>query len=146
MRKRMAILAAAWLASVAAAQVSVTPGVIRSGDTVIDANGIHTPTATIGGGAIRKRGGDMVIRTNGNRRRIACGGGALSVAGNGNLLDVEGCRRLTLEGNGNIVNAHFPMPGRVAVLGNHNRLSWSAAPGARVGVSNLGTGNTVSGR
>ena len=147
MRHTLSLIAASALAAVAGAQTSIGNGVIRSGGTVIDANGVHTATADIGAGGVRAHGdGGTTIRTNGNRRHVVCGGGALSVDGNGNILDVEDCRRLTLNGNDNIVNAHFPAPGQALVAGNHNRLAWSAAPHVRVGVSNLGTGNVVNGR
>lgn len=142
----MICLAGVAFGGAAVAQVSIGNGVVRSGGAVIDADGIHTGTADVGRGGIRSRGGATTIRTNGNRRRVACGGGALAVEGNGNILDVEDCRRLTLDGNGNIVSAHFAGNGRAAVMGNRNRLTWSAAPGAKVAVSNPGSGNVVSQR
>jgi len=135
----------------AGAQVSVGPGGVRAGSTVVDSTGVHTGRTDVtargvstraGGG----RGAGTVIRTNGGDRRVDCAGGRLTVDGNNNRVSAVGCAAIALNGNGNTLSADFPAPGRLTVLGNRNRVTWHAGPRVRVGVSNLGNRNSVARR
>jgi hypothetical protein len=140
----MRILVLLALATPAAAQVSIGPGGIRSGDTVIDERGVHTNGVDVGGGGVRTGGGrGTIVSTNGGRRSLSCGGGALTVNGNANRLNVRDCARVTVNGNRNIVDVSFGRTGRLGVFGNRNQVRWSAPPRAQVSISSPGTGNTV---
>ena len=136
-------------ASPAPAQLSIGPGGVRSGNTVIDSTGVHTAGADVTSGGVRARRagpGATIIRTNGGTRAIDCGGRSLTVDGNSNHLRVTNCASVTIDGNANDLSAGYAAAGRLSVLGNHNRVSWHAAPGVRVAVTNLGTANTVGRR
>ena len=134
-----------------AAQVSVGPHGVRSGNTVVDGTGVHTGTTSVtsGGVSVRgapRRGSGTTIRTNGNRRSVDCAGGALEVDGNANHLTVTGCTAVTVNGNVNELRIDYPASGRLDVMGNRNRVTWRAAPGVRVAVSAPGTRNVVTRR
>ena len=134
------------IASSAAAQTSIGPNGIRSGNTVIDSSGVHTATADVGSNGVRTHGstlGGQTILTNGRTRSIDCGGKALTVEGNGNHLTLTHCSAIQIDGNSNVATARFDEPGRIAVNGNRNAVSWAAPPQVRVSASNVGTRNSV---
>lgn len=134
------------LASTAVAQTSIGPNGIRSGSTVVDSRGVHTDTTDVDSTGVHDRTGPgaTVIRTNRNTRAVTCSGRPLNVAGNGNHVSASGCSTVYVNGNDNIVAAAFTRSGRLSVMGNHNRINWTAGPGVRIAVSNLGTGNQVA--
>lgn len=130
----------------ALAQVSIGPHGIRSGDTVIDAGGIHTATADVGPHGIqghRGSSGGTTISANGQTRSVDCGGGTLTVDGNGNHLTVSNCATVAVNGNGNEVAAAFAQSGRLSTMGNRNTVRWHAAPSIHVAIANPGTKNVV---
>ena len=131
-------------ATAVSAQLSVGPQGIRSGNTLIDASGIHTNGTDVTSSGVRSgRGSGTIIRTNGGHRSINCGGGMLTVDGNSNHLAIRDCRSVTLNGNVNELDASFTRDGRLAIMGNRNIVRWSAGPKIRVAISNPGTRNVV---
>ena len=108
------------LAVPAAAQVSIDASGIRSGNTRIDASGVHV------GGPDHRRGGggDTTINGNDGDRTVRCGGGRLTVNGNRNRITALDC-------------------GSIVLSGNRNRLRYRNGTG-RTGVTNVGNGNSVS--
>lgn len=46
-------------------------------------------------------------------------------------------------GNGNTITVRFSLPGRLAVAGNRNDVSWRASKGTRVSAAVTGTRNSV---
>ena len=141
----VAPLMLAGLAVPAAAQVSIGPNGVRSGGTVIDARGVHTAGADVTGSGVRTgHGATTTISSNNGDRSVDCRGGVLSVEGNGNRLEVTHCRSVGVNGNGNTLAVRFDAPGRIAVMGNRNRVTWRAAPAVRVSVTNLGTHSEVT--
>ena len=148
--KTLALLAiAAMCVEPALAQVSVGPDGVRSGSTRIDSMGVHTPGADVTSAGERARSGSRggtIVRTNGGRRAIDCGGHSLQLDGNSNQFEVANCSPVTINGNGNVVAARFASSGRLSVIGNRNRVTFSALRGVRVGTSNLGTRNVISRR
>jgi hypothetical protein len=146
-----AAIAATLCIAPAGAQVSVGPGGVRSGNTVIDARGVHTRGADVTAAGVRtrapggRRGRESVnIVTNGGRSSVDCRGGTLAVDGNRNRVQAANCRAVTVSGNDNVVVAAFSQRGSLSVPGNRNQVSWRAAPGVLVAVSNLGNRNAVS--
>jgi hypothetical protein len=87
---------------------------------------------------------DVVIRTNGKTRQVDCHGSTLTVDGNANRLKVVRCPKVMVDGNGNGLTVTFSEPGRLALLGNRNRVAYRAARGVPVRVSDVGTGNRVT--
>jgi hypothetical protein len=132
----------------ATAQVSVGPNGVRSNGTIIDSTGVHTPGVDVTNAGIHSRSpaGGVVVRTNGGRRSIDCIGGSLRVDGNRNTFNVVRCARVTINGNSNVVSARFARAGQMSVMGNRNQVTVSSPAMVRVGVSNLGTRNSVSRR
>ena len=133
----------------AGAQVSIGPNGVRSGNTVIDASGVHTATADVGArGAQTRRSslGGTTIRTNGQTRSIDCRGKALTLDGNNNRLTLSRCATILVNGNSNDVTASFAAPGRLSVMGNSNTVRWQAAQHVHVAVSNLGNQNVITRR
>lgn len=129
-----------------AAQTSIGPNGIRSGSTVIDSSGVHTATSDVGPQGVRAHDGTpggQTVLTNGGTRSINCGGKALTLEGNSNHLTLTRCSPIQIDGNLNVVRARFDEPGRIAVSGNRNVVSWSAPPQGRVSTSNLGAHNSI---
>ena len=144
-RRIMVPLAILGFAASAQAQVSIGPHGVRSGNTVVDGRGVHTGEVDVSGAGVRTHGeGGVAISTNNGRRSVDCHGGALAVDGNGNRLEVARCRSVAVNGNGNALAIRFDGPGRIAVAGNRNQVTWRAAPTVHVAVSNLGTRSTVT--
>lgn len=87
---------------------------------------------------------DVVVRTNGKTRSVDCRGSTLTVDGNANRLKVARCPRVMVDGNGNDLAVTFAQPGRLALLGNRNRIAYRAARGVPVRVSDVGMGNRAT--
>lgn len=148
---KLPVLLLLLLAGPAAAQVTIDSHGVRSRGTVIDSTGVHTAGASIDGRGIRTgraRGGGRgaVVNGNGATRRIDCGGGGLTINGNQNRLSVSNCRAVTVAGNRNIVAVRFIGAGQIDVVGNGDTVTFSAPPRTRIGVSNVGTRNSVTRR
>lgn len=130
--------------AIATAQVRIGPNGIRSGDTTIDARGVHTAGADVTAAGVQaRRDGGTTILSNGQNRSIDCHGGRLTVNGNRNRLTVANCTAVTIAGNGNTVAARFAAPGSISIPGNRNQVTWQARAGIRVGVSAMGTANAI---
>lgn len=130
----------------AEAQVSVGPDGVRSGETRIDSTGVQTKGADVtSAGVTTHRGaaGATIIKTNGGRRAIDCGGRSVQIDGNANHFTVANCSAVTLNGNVNVLSIRFNRPGHVAVMGNRNEVTYSAAPHIRASASNMGSKNVV---
>ena len=122
---------------------------ISAGGVRIDASGVHAPGTDVGRDGVRIAHGphgSQVINGNGQQRSISCASGTLTVNGNANQLSVSNCRSVWVLGNDNRVSVRFTANGSLQVPGNHNIVSWSAAPGVVANVSSLGSGNHVARR
>lgn len=130
----------------AEAQVSVGPDGVRSGGTRIDSTGVHTPSADVTSATVRGRRdgvGATIVRTNGGHRAIDCSGRSVQIDGNSNHFTIANCSAVTLNGNANVLSIRFNRPGHVAVMGNRNQVTYSAAPRTRASASNMGSKNVV---
>lgn len=146
---RLALLALPMLLGApAVAQVTIDSRGVRAGGTTIDATGVHQRGARVAAADVHARGGARGRVVDGNRltQRIDCAGGTVTINGNANDLAIANCRSVTVAGNRNQVAVRFGVPGRLTVLGNGDRVTYSAPPRVPVTVSNVGTRSTVTRR
>ena len=86
---------------------------------------------------------DVVVNQNDVKGTRDCKGGNADIVGNEARLALEDCRRVTVTGNENTIDAGSPET--LTVLGNENRVTWRPTPdGRRAKVVNLGNDNTVT--
>lgn len=85
---------------------------------------------------------DLVVNEDRQTGTRDCAGGAITLNSNRNTLKLQGCTRIVVNGNFNVIDA--VAPAAISVLGNDNRVNWSVgADGRAPNVSNLGNRNQV---
>ena len=134
------------VANAAAAAQTIGAGGIRAGGAVIHSRDVHAPGAEVDAGGVRVSGaprGAVSFLRNGVTGARDCRGGEATIAGNRNHLTLRNCRRLSVEGNDNVLTVRLLPPAVIDVPGNRNRVRYSTPPGARPRVSVLGTAVTV---
>jgi hypothetical protein len=76
-------------------------------------------------------------------RTMDCGGGPLSVGGNGNHLVLTNCPDVTILGDHNNLSITFRMPGHVSITGGSNTVTWRNRPGIPTVINDSGKSNRV---
>ena len=86
---------------------------------------------------------DVTVDKNDQKRTIDCAGGSVTVAGNDNVLVLNGdCTTLKISGNDNTVTAEGVA--EIATWGNRNKVTWTRGAGGHPPkISNPGTGNSI---
>jgi Protein of unknown function (DUF3060) len=85
----------------------------------------------------------ILVRKNDQHLTLDCKGGAAAVDGNENVLVFQNCAKISINGNGNQVDAG--VVGALSLLGNDNKVTWTPdADGRKPPVANLGSRNVVS--
>lgn len=81
----------------------------------------------------------------GERSTIDCNGGDAEITGSTNQVTVTGaCKRLTVEGSGNVVAAQMAAQSTISVTGTNNHVTWTASGQARPRTSSTGVGNSIA--
>ena len=88
----------------------------------------------------------IVVRADWRTGTLDCAGGDIAIDGRANRLTLANCQRVTVDGNSNRLTIAFARPGNISLLGDHNHVTWSAAPALEVALSNIGRDNRIRAR